>query len=609
MAALLSPEAEARHRAAAILPFLRILEDDGASARKRPQASSSSSKSGKKKKLVITLALFVSATLLMLAVLKTRTLLYGRILLLHHRPAPMTTIPHPPYATHRHVHWDSVAASLSDTTRTTTSVALLNFRPAEVKRWRKLQQLPGGSSSVQAVRLQPVDTSVVTWATLYPEWIDEHTNSSSSTCPTLPDPEDQAGQRFDLVAVNLPCINSSSNISSWSRDLARLHLQLAAAKLAVEVHSSHVLVVSDCLPLPNLFPCKHLLRRHGHASLYATHPDYLRRRVRLPVGSCDLALRLPTPDQHHDHPKRPREAYVTVLHSSDAYVCGAVALAQSIRQQSGASRDLVALVDHSSVGPEQRAGLAAAGWQVRAMERIRNPRAVPGSYNEWNYSKLRLWQQLTDYRRVVFVDADQLVLRNIDFLFDAPEVSATANSRTLFNSGVMVLEPCNCTFEMLMARVNDVRSYNGGDQGFLNEVFTWWHRLPRAVNVLKYYDHLRDCDGTDAASATSEEEKPHVMHYLGIKPWLCFRDYDCNWNVPWLQRFASDEAHARWWAVHDRIEPKELATRFCALAASQTETLEYHRRQAEMANTNDMHWNRTITDPRKLFPLQMPPTA
>jgi alpha-N-acetylglucosamine transferase len=65
---------------------------------------------------------------------------------------------------------------------------------------------------------------------------------------------------------------------------------------------------------------------------------------------------------------------------------------------------------------------------------------VPGSYNEWNYSKLRLWQQLTDYRRVVFVDADQLVLRSIDFLFDAPEVSATANCRTLFNSGVMVLD-------------------------------------------------------------------------------------------------------------------------------------------------------------------------
>ncbi|KAM0839087.1 hypothetical protein ACQ4PT_060547 [Festuca glaucescens] len=606
MAALLSPE---RHRAAAILSFLRILGDDGASARKRPPASSSSSsKSGKKKKLAITLALFVSSTLLMLAVLKTRTLLYGRILKLHHRPAPRITVPHAPYDTHRHVNWDSVAASLSDTTKTAAaSVALLNFSPAEVNRWRKLK-LTGGSSSVRAVRLQPVDTSVVTWTTLYPEWIDERTNSSS-TCPTLPDPEDQGGQRFDLVAVNLPCRNTSSS----TRDVARLHLQLAAAKLAVEVHSSQVLVVSDCTPLPNLFPCKHLLRRRGHASLYATRPAYLRRRVRLPVGSCDLAVRLPAPDNHHDQPKRRREAYATVLHSSESYVCGAIALAQSIRQQSGTSRDLVALVDHSSVGPEQRAGLAAAGWQVRAMERIRNPRAVPGSYNEWNYSKLRLWQQLTDYRRVVFVDADQLVLRSVEFLFDAPEVSATANCRTLFNSGVMVLEPCNCTFDMLMARVDDVRSYNGGDQGFLNEVFTWWHRLPRAVNVLKYYHHQRD--GHDAASppsATSEEEeKPYVMHYLGIKPWLCFRDYDCNWNVPWLQRFASDEAHARWWAVHDRIQPKELATRFCALEERQREVLESDRRQAEMANATDMHWNRTITDPRKLFPstMSLAPTA
>ncbi|KAF7024822.1 hypothetical protein CFC21_037107 [Triticum aestivum] len=575
-------------------------EYHGADARKsRPAATSS--KAGRKKVLVLVLTVVVSVVL-MFGLLKTRTL-DGRILL-RHRPAPVISVPRPPYAAHRRVRWDSVTASL--VAAQAGSVALLNFSPAEVKRWRELR-LPG-AVTVRAVRLQAVD-SAVTWAALYPEWIDEDGNGTSSgSCPSLPDPEDQGGQRFDLVAVNLPCRNRNDS-GRWSRDVARLHLQLSAAKLAVSVHSSHVLVVSDCLPLPNLFPCKHLLHRHGHARLYRAHAAYLLPRTRLPVGSCDLALRLPTsPTKPPTVLRRRREAYATVLHSSDAYVCGAIAVAQSIRQ-SGSTRDLVALVDYGSVGAEQRAGLAAAGWQVRAMDgRIRNPRAVPGTYNEWNYSKLRLWQQLTDYRRVVFVDADQLVLRNIDFLFDAPEVSATGNSRTLFNSGVMVLEPCNCTFDMLMARVRDVRSYNGGDQGFLNEVFTWWHRLPRTVNVLKYY-HQQD-HAAPAASAPPSPE-PYLLHYLGIKPWLCFRDYDCNWNVPSLRQFANDEAHARWWAVHDRIKPRELAARFCALPKSQRSSLQYERRQAEKANATDMHWSRPITDPRNTqqLLLPMPPTA
>ncbi|KAE8778266.1 xylan alpha-glucuronosyltransferase 1-like [Hordeum vulgare] len=591
----LSPEARSR---AAILPLLRILEDHGVDARKsRPAATSS--KAGRKKKVLL-LTVVVSIAFLC-ALLKTRTL-SGRILL-HNPPAPTISIPRPPYAAHRRVRWDSVTASL--VAAQAGSVALLNFSPAEVKRWRKLRPL---HTTVRAVRLQAVDRAV-TWAALYPEWIDEDGNGTSSgRCPSLPEPEDQGGRRFDLVAVNLPC-RSRNDSGSWSRDVDRLHLQLSAAKLAVSVHSSHVLLVSDCLPLPNLFPCKHLLHRHGHARLYRAHAAYLRPRTRLPVGSCDLALRLPTsPTKPLTVLRRRREAYATVLHSSDAYVCGAIAVAQSIRQ-SGSTRDLVALVDYGSIGADQRAGLTAAGWQVRAMDgRIRNPHAVPGTYNEWNYSKLRLWQQLTDYRRIVFVDADQLVLRNIDFLFDAPEVSATGNSRTLFNSGVMVLEPCNCTFDMLMARVRDVRSYNGGDQGFFNEIFTWWHRLPRTVNVLKYY-HQQGHAGPAASAPPSPE--PYLLHYLGIKPWLCFRDYDCNWNVPSLRQFANDEAHARWWTVHDRIAPRELATKFCAIPGRQRSALEYDRRQAEMDNATDMHWSRPITDPRNTqqLLLSMPPTA
>lgn len=138
-----------------------------------------------------------------------------------------------------------------------------------------------------------------------------------------------------------------------------------------------------------------------------------------------------------------RVAYVTVLHSSEVYVCGAIALAQSIRQ-SGSSQDMILLHD-DSITNKSRIGLSLAGWKLRRVERIRSPFSKKGSYNEWNYSKLRVWQ-VTDYDKLVFIDADFIIAKNIDYLFSYPQLSAAGNNRVLFNSGVMVMHLINIFF-------------------------------------------------------------------------------------------------------------------------------------------------------------------
>lgn len=188
---------------------------------------------------------------------------------------------------------------------------------------------------------------------------------------------------------------------------------------------------------------------------------------------------------HHQIRKtKPKEAYVTILHSSEAYVCGAIALAQSLLQTK-TSKDLLLLAD-DSISLNSLQALNAAGWDTMKIDRIRSPFAEKGSYNEWNYSKLRIWQ-LTMYDKIVFIDADLLVLKNIDQFFALPPLSAAANNKMRFNSGVMVVEPSACLFEELMEKTFELKSYNGGDQGFLNEVFTWWHRLPSKTNYLKIF--------------------------------------------------------------------------------------------------------------------------
>ncbi|ONK56531.1 uncharacterized protein A4U43_C10F9760 [Asparagus officinalis] len=490
-------------------------------------------------------------------------------------------------------NWTQISKVMGklDGRRGRLKLGLLNFNLTEVNYWQQL--LPRAHSSV--VRLEYAKKNL-TWEDLYPEWIDEEEESEVPTCPSLPEPVSALGVQFDLVAVKLPCNRTAMN---WSRDIARFHLQLVAAKLAAAsgegLYKAHVLFVTDCFPIPNLFSCKNLVIREGNTWLYRPDLSVLREKLQLPIGSCQLAVPLNKEVRPLSDALKRREAYTTILHSANLYVCGAITAAQSIRMV-GSTRDLVILVD-KAISDHHRSGLEAAGWKVRTIQRIRNPKAERDAYNEWNYSKFRLWQ-LTDYDKIIFIDADLLILRNIDFLFTMPEITATGNNATLFNSGVMVLEPSNCTFNLLMEHINEIESYNGGDQGYLNEIFTWWHRIPRHMNFLKNF-WVGDDEEIKAKKIRLFGADPpilYVLHYLGLKPWLCFKDYDCNWNVDIMQEFASDVAHARWWRVHDAM-PENLQS-FCLLKSKQKAGLEWDRRQAEKGNYADGHWKRNITDPR-----------
>ncbi|KAL6551950.1 UDP-glucuronate:xylan alpha-glucuronosyltransferase 1 [Orobanche gracilis] len=496
----------------------------------------------------------------------------------------------PRYISDLDINWEEISTALNQLPHDNNikSVGLLNFDKNEIHHWQQL--IPNANHTV--LHLDYAEQNL-TWESLYPEWIDEEQDVEIPKCPSLPILH-VPKQRPDLIAVKLPCVTDEN----WSRDIARLHLQIAAANLAASCKGSypvHLLFVSRCFPIPNLFTCKDLVARERDTWLYKPDLSELREKLRLPIGSCELALPLGGGIEQEYSRKRQREAYATILHSDYVYVCGAIVAAQSIRM-SGSTRDLIILVD-GSISDHDRNGLESAGWQVRTIERIRNPKAEKDSYNEWNYSKFRLWQ-LTDYDKVIFIDSDLLILRNIDFLFQMPETSATGNDGPLFNSGVMVLEPSNCTFQLLMDHINEIESYNGGDQGYLNEIFTWWHRIPKHMNFLKHF-WVGDDDVMRKKKIHLFEAEPpvlYVLHYLGNKPWMCFKDYDCNWNVNILQEFASDAAHRRWWKVHD--EMPERLKEHCLLKTLQKAQLKWDIMEAEKGNYSDGHWRIGIKDER-----------
>ncbi|XP_010550282.1 PREDICTED: UDP-glucuronate:xylan alpha-glucuronosyltransferase 1 isoform X2 [Tarenaya hassleriana] len=515
----------------------------------------------------------------------------------------------PRYVSDLDINWEDVTKIIKTIdddndhqtgTNTSRTIGVLNFNKNEIQRWKRLVTAKKNSNNnknqeeeenIVALHLDYADKNV-TWDSLYPEWIDEEQETEIPVCPDLPKIQ-VPRRKLDLIIVKLPCRNEGN----WSRDVGRLHLQLAAATVAASEKGffrGHVMFVTRCFPIPNLFHCKDLVARRGDVWMYRPNLDVLREKLQLPVGSCELALPLGVTERRSSENPR-REAYATILHSAHVYVCGAIAAAESIRQ-SGSTRDLVILVDEN-ISPYHRSGLEAAGWKIRTIQRIRNPKAEKDAYNEWNYSKFRLWQ-LTDYDKIIFIDADLLIMRNIDLLFSMPEISATGNNGTLFNSGVMVIEPCNCTFRLLMDRINEIESYNGGDQGYLNEIFTWWHRIPKHMNFLKHFWVGDDDDVKRKKTRLFGHEPPvlYVLHYLGMKPWLCYRDYDCNFNADIFLEFASDVAHQRWWRVHDAMP--QVLHQFCYLRSKQKAQLEYDRQQAGMGNYSDGHWRIRIKDPR-----------
>ena len=106
-------------------------------------------------------------------------------------------------------------------------------------------------------------------------------------------------------------------------------------------------------------------------------------------------------------------AFVTFL-SDDIYLVGARVLHQSIKDTNTKYPMVVLVTD--GVSMDSISILKSDGCFVKKIDVVPNPKSDEIRY-KWVYTKLRAWE-LTEYDRVVFLDADIVVLDNIDELFD-----------------------------------------------------------------------------------------------------------------------------------------------------------------------------------------------
>jgi glycogenin glucosyltransferase len=219
-----------------------------------------------------------------------------------------------------------------------------------------------------------------------------------------------------------------------------------------------------------------------------------------------------------------RHAYVTTLCGGDGYLPGVEVLGRSLAE-TGTQIPRFAMVT-ADVSAAARATLRAQGWNVGEIEPIESPTAETTQLFPrfaMTFTKLRAFG-LAQFDKLVLLDADTVVLRNVDDLFERPGFAAAPDFflPDRFNSGVMVIEPSAALFDTLHEALVRVGSYDGGDQGFLNEMVPDWYARPVAYRLPAGYNmHHFVFQFLHAHEALRKRLKDEVriVHFTLQKPW------------------------------------------------------------------------------------------
>ncbi|KAH8701305.1 nucleotide-diphospho-sugar transferase [Phaeosphaeriaceae sp. PMI808] len=243
---------------------------------------------------------------------------------------------------------------------------------------------------------------------------------------------------------------------------------------------------------------------------------------------------------------RPLEDVYCTLLMSDSYLPGAAVLAHSLRD-AGTKKKLAVLITLDTLSADTITQLKALYDYVIPVDRIRTPNPanlyLMGRPDlSFTYTKIALWRQ-TQFRKIVYLDADVVALRALDELFDIDAPFAAAPDigwPDAFNSGVMVITPDMGEFWALQTMAATGDSFDGADQGLLNQYFEHrpWQRLKFTYNCTPNAEYQWE------PAYRHYKRDIAAVHFIGKdKPWSGTRS-----DAPGVY----GELLSRWWQVHNR---------------------------------------------------------
>ena len=255
----------------------------------------------------------------------------------------------------------------------------------------------------------------------------------------------------------------------------------------------------------------------------------------------------------HKRENKP-EAFVTILYGS-GFELGVRVLGQSIRE-SGTELEYVVMCTRD-VPQDTIAVLKKDGWKVKMID----PFNAGTAKFDGSIHKMRMWT-LTEYRRILWVDADAVLVQNIDHLTRCGNFCATYRHSDLFNAGIMVVKPSLVELNRIMTlsshylelpdtdKASSVALPSGrniwGDQNLLNEFYNTVYGLKYAKLFDKndpnnHEEPMRLPEGYNSDYAwyiwygtwTVKDKDRYIVHYTAgpLKPhsWWTYPICDANW--------------------------------------------------------------------------------
>lgn len=234
------------------------------------------------------------------------------------------------------------------------------------------------------------------------------------------------------------------------------------------------------------------------------------------------------------------KAYITLL-STASYLPGVIVLHDSVKATNSIYPFWVAI--SSTVPKNIDDELIKRGMRiVRLHETIKTPVAFRENSGHWGntFDKILLFG-LTNFTKIVYLDSDMLVLKNIDELFEKNHLSAVAAGQlehpewTRLNSGLMVINPDNQLCEKMIAIINRaveevtmLGTNKIGDQDIVNSYYPDWPNqnnlhLDEGYNIFfSDLDAYIDKHGYQMLVVNEKNTKQiRVIHFVGPqKPWM-----------------------------------------------------------------------------------------
>jgi len=253
----------------------------------------------------------------------------------------------------------------------------------------------------------------------------------------------------------------------------------------------------------------------------------------------------------------PCYAYVT-LATNDEYSKGALVLGRSLREvKVSADVDLVVMVS-PHVSPNARNQLQQVFDHLVNVDVYDSKDATHLAMLKRpelgiTFTKIHCWK-LTQYQKCVFMDADTMVVQNIDDLFTRDELSAVADVGwpDIFNTGLFVYQPSAETFDGLLKLADEEGSFDGGDQGLINSYFSNWGQDDIKKHLPFLYNLQATPSYTYSPAFARFGKDAKVIHFIGAnKPWGNFDP----------QSFGNCSAYlAKWNQLHktDTVQEKSV---------------------------------------------------